>query len=135
MITAVDTNVLIDIFTDDKSFGELSAQALEESIELGQITACEVVWAETAALFPSDKSFIDAMEELGIGFIPMDPESATKAGNAWRKYRKNGGKKTRMVADFMIGAHALIHCDRFLTRDRGFYHSYFASLKVVDPSK
>lgn len=135
MTTAVDTNVLIDIFTADKTFGEQSAQALEDCIEQGRIVACETVWAETGALFPTDQQFKQATNELGLGFVPMDPESADKAGAAWRKYRKNGGKKTRMGADFLIGAHALVQCDRFLTRDRGFYRSYFSGLKVIDPSK
>jgi predicted nucleic acid-binding protein len=56
------------------------------------------------------------------------------AGNVWKDYRSQGGSRSRMVADFLIGAHAQIECDRLLTRDRGFYRKYFKGLKVIEPS-
>jgi predicted nucleic acid-binding protein len=52
---------------------------------------------------------------------------------AWRRYRGRGGRRTRIVSDFLIGAHALSAADRLLTRDRGFYRRYFAGIKVLDP--
>lgn len=134
MITAVDTNVLIDVFTADPVFSERSAEALEESIRRGRIVACEVVWAETCALFPDDRSFGRAVQELGLELLPMTEACARRAGHVWRQYRKNKGARTRMIADFMIGAHAHKQCDRLLTRDRGFYRQYFSTLKVTDPS-
>lgn len=135
MITAVDTNVLIDIFTADKTYAEKSATALEQSIQKGRVVVCEVVWAETCALFPNDRDFEHAMNELGIELSPMVESCAQRAGGVWRQYRKSGGKRTRMIADFMIGAHALSQCDRLLTRDRGFFRKYFTKLNVLDPSK
>ncbi len=134
MITAVDTNVLIDVFTADPTFAEKSAVALEESMRRGRIVACEAVWAETCALFPDDRSFVRAMQDLGVELSPMTEVAAQQAGRAWRQYRKNKGPRTRVVADFMIGAHAVTQCDRLLTRDRGFYRQYFSTLKVTDPS-
>ncbi len=134
MITAVDTNVLIDVFTADPVFAERSAAALEESIRRGRIVVCEAVWAETCALFPDDRSFVRAMQDLGVELSPMTEVSAQQAGSAWRQYRKNKGSRTRMIADFMIAAHAHSQCDCLLTRDRGFYRQYFSTLKVKDPS-
>ena len=134
MITAVDTNILLDIFGGDPEFGQPSAEALRRCIAEGAIVACEVVWAETAAFFPKESQCLKAMETLGVGFAPVLQEAAIKAGTAWRHYRENGGKRTRVAADFLIGAHAVSECDRLLTRDRGFYRSYFKGLRVLDPA-
>jgi predicted nucleic acid-binding protein len=75
-----------------------------------------------------------AMQELGIVYRPSSTESAALAGTAWRRYRDAGGPRSRLVADFLIGAHARTHADRLLTRDRGFYRRYFADLAVIDPT-
>jgi len=97
--------------------------------------ACEVVWAETAGFFPSADEAGQALAGLGAEFAPMDAGAALRAGDAWRSYRRRGGKRERVIADFLIAAHALSHADRLLTRDRGFYRTYFPKLKLVDPTK
>lgn len=135
MITAVDTSVLIDVFRNDPRFGALSADALRRCIQEGRIVACDVVFAELAALFPSPRAFREAVGALNLDFSPMEQESALLAGDMWRKYRAQGGDRQRVVADFLVAAHALRQCDRLLTRDRGFYRKYFSKLKVMDPSK
>jgi hypothetical protein len=134
MITAVDTSVLIDVFGADARFGAASAQALRECLNQGALVACDVVWSETRAAFPSDEAFQAALEPLGISFSPPTDKAATLAGAAWKRYRASGGKRERVIADFLIGAHAASQCDRLLTRDRGYYKRYFAGLTVVDPS-
>ena len=134
MITAVDTNILLDVFGADASFGRASANALQLCCAAGAVVACEIVWAETAAAFPEETLFVEAMTTLGIGFQAIDREVAIRAGAVWRSYRQRGGKRERVVADFLIGAHALSRCDRLLSRDGGFYRSYFENLEVLDPS-
>lgn len=134
MITAVDTNVLLDVFLADLKFAPVSGQCLREALKLGVVVACDTVWAETMAVFPDQLDCDNALRELGIRFSPLNKESAVKAGIIWKKYRSSGGMRTRMVADFLIGAHALTQCDRLLTRDRGFYGKYFKGLQVIDPS-
>ncbi len=134
MITAVDTNVLLDVFGADANFGQISARALRSCLAAGAVVACEVVWAETAAAFPDEGVFLHAMTALGIDFQPVERDVAIKAGAAWRLYRERSGKRGRVAADFLIAAHALARCDRLLTRDRGFYRSYFHDLQVLDPS-
>ena len=134
MITAVETSVMIDVFGADPRFGLLSANALRSCLNEGAVVACDVVWGETRAAFSSDEDFLLALRTLGVGFSAQTEQAATLAGITWKKYRAGGGKRDRVIADFMIGAHAASQCDRLLTRDRGYYKKYFSGLVVVDPS-
>lgn len=134
MITAVDTNVLVDVFRRDPSHFTASAQALRKCMEEGRLGASEVVWAELAVLFESEESLRENMAILGVEFLPMTRESATLAGRSWRRYREQGGSRERVIADFLVAAHARVQCDRLLTRDRGFYRSYFQGLRILDPT-
>ncbi len=134
MITAIDTNILIDIFGADPNYGGRSKEALRSSILQGSVIACEVVWAEVISVFPTGSMAQQALEDIGIGYSSLEADAAKKAGQLWKIYRDKGGKRTRMVADFLIGAHALHQADVLLTRDRGFYRLGIPSLKIVDPS-
>ncbi len=133
MITAVDTNVLLDVFGADPKFGERSANALRQAMHEGALTACELVWAEAGVAFDSKESFLRTMDDLGIMFSPITQETALAAGQAWGKYRLAGGRRERVAADFLIGAHAKTQCDRLLTRDKDFYKSYFKGIRMLDP--
>lgn len=134
MITAVDTNVLLDIFGADPLFGHRSAGLLKQCLAEGAVYACDVVWAETATAFSTLRQFEEAMVTLGLEFSPLMKPAALVAAQAWRRFRSKGGKRDRVVADFLIGAHAAEQCDRLLTRDRGFYRTYFDRLIIADPS-
>ncbi len=134
MITAIDTNVLIDILTADDRFAEKSAQAVRTCLNKGVIVACDVVWAETASVFPAESQFKKAMDTLPIRYSAVERDAALFAAKYWRYYRKSGGKRTRIVADFLIAAHAALQCDCLLTRDRGFYKTYFKRLSLIDPT-
>ena len=134
MITAVDSNVLLDFLTHDPEFGIASRDAMRSAAGEGHLLACDVVWAEIAGCFPSIAACRDTLQELEIEFSPIQSEAAFEAGIAWKAYRERGGPKTRVAADFLIGAHALSQADRLLTRDRGFYRSCFKRLTIVDPT-
>lgn len=134
MITAVDTSVLLDVFADSP-FGAVSREALREALGRGSLMACDVVWAEIAAHFPKTEAAEEAIRTAQIQFAPIDASVALAAGEAWRAHRGRGGRRERIVADFLIGAHASLRADRLLTRDRGFYRTYFTRLRVIDPSE
>jgi len=133
VITAVDTSVLIDVFGADPKFGDASANMLRQCLNEGAIVTCDVVWSETRAAFPSDTGFSEAMRVLGIEFSALSVAAANLAGANWKKYRAGGGRRERVIADFMIGAHAATQCDRLLTRDRGYYRKFFSGLAVLEP--
>ena len=131
MITAVDSNILIDIFLDDKHFGKRSASQLRSCLHDGAVIACGVVLVETMPLFPSGNHLLSILDALNIRPVSISIESFISAGSAWAQYRKAGGPKDRIAADFLIGSHALNEAHRLLTRDRGFYRKYFKQLDII----
>jgi predicted nucleic acid-binding protein len=134
VITAVDTNVVLDVLGDDPRFASLSTLAMQRALGEGALMACDVVWSEIGAWYQSPVDAADAMDELRIRFAALDPEVAAAAGRVWRNTRRERAGRDRIVPDFLIGTHAWMRADRFLTRDRGFYRAYFKRLKIVDPS-
>jgi predicted nucleic acid-binding protein len=134
MITAVDSNILLDILTGTEPQASASATALLEAQQEGAVVASDVVWAETAAWFESAEAHATAMSDLGVVYDAPGHRSAALGGRVWRADRSEGGTRTRLVPDFLIGAHASSQADRLLSRDRGFFRSYFTDLQVVDPS-
>lgn len=134
MKTAVDSSVLLDVLTADDAFGDRSLRALKGAYSAGSVVAGEIVWAELRAQFGDDLSFEAAMKTLGVGFHPSSSEASRLGGLLWRDHRrKSKSKRDRVVADFLVGAHALVCADSLLTRDRGFYRDYFKTLKIIEP--
>ena len=135
MTTAIDTNILFDVFLPDPVFEKSSRLAIEKHSQLGGLTIAEPVYAELAAWFPSQENLDGILEELGISVEAVSRDGAFAAGRAWKKYRQGGGSRNRIMTDFLIGGHALEHAHQLLSRDRGFYQNYFTGLKIIDPSK
>lgn len=128
----VDSNVLLDVIGADTSFGEASRACLEACAAKGVLVINPVIYAEVGA-------FIDSIEELDAllpkGLFRRDAlpwDVSYLAGQALRRYQKNGGKRDRVLADFMIGAHAAVAGMTVLSRDKG-YARYF-QLEVINPT-
>lgn len=135
MITAVDSSVLLDVLGADARFGPRSREALRGAYDSGALVACDIVWAEVRAHFADDDAFASALEALGVRYDGISAEASSLAGRLWREHRtRAAGRRHRLVADFLIGAHAAKQADSLLTRDRGFYRAAFADLDVIDPS-
>ena len=129
MITAVDTNVLLDVFVPDDRHGPRSRDWLSTAYDAGALVICDVVYAELAGSAADRSSLDSALREIGVALSPIDSSMAYEAGLRWKLYRAAGGPRVRIMTDFLIGAHALASADVFLTRDRGFFATYFPELK------
>ena len=86
---------------------------------------CDIVYAELVPAF-GDRAALDrALAEINARVSPVDTSIAYQAGRRWMQYRRAGGPRARIISDFLIGAHAVAEADTFLTRDRGFFETYF----------
>ncbi|MXZ35334.1 MAG: PIN domain-containing protein [Acidobacteria bacterium] len=129
MISAVDTSVLLDVFLGDEHHGPRSNEWLRQAYDRGAILICDPVYAELAPAFDSREALDEALRRISASISPIDTDIAYEAGRRWLRYRQAGGPRKRIVTDFLIGAHALATAETFLTRDRGFYATYFPELK------
>ena len=135
---AVDTSVLVD-FIGEGPAAAAAEEALRVALAAGPVVACEVVVSEIVAGLGHSNVVMETLEEVGVGFLPMEMRSALRAGEMQRRYRarllQGGGLQAvqRSVPDFLIGAHALLQCQGLITRDAGFFRDYFKGLKVIVP--
>jgi predicted nucleic acid-binding protein len=132
MITAVDTNVLLDVFFPDKRFAIESARLLKMAFNEGALVICDIVYAELVPQFKERNLLDETLAKINISPSSIDSDVAFLAGEKWDLYRRSGGKRERIITDFLIGAHASLKAGRFLTRDRGFYRSYFPDLFILE---
>ena len=140
MTAAVDTNVLLDLLSPDSPHFEGSFAAMRSE---GGLIVSEAVLAELASEFDDGLAASAFLESLGVRVLRTEEHALHLAGRAFAAYLSNRRPvkcpdcgatidgRQRILTDFMIGAHALVHAGRLLTRDRGYYRTYFPELVLV----
>jgi predicted nucleic acid-binding protein len=128
------TNILLDILVPNEHFYEASSDGLEEAAGEGSVVISDIVYAELCIHFEIQRECDAFLESNEIRVQSLTREAHFLASRAWRMYRQHGGKRTRVLADFLIGAHAQTQATRLLSRDRGFYRKLFPSLDLHDPT-
>ena len=134
MISAIDTNILLDILIPNEKFYDASARAIEESASSGSLVICDFVYAELCIHFATQRECDGFLRDNEIRVEPLFREAHFRASRAWRTYRQQGGQRTRILADFLIGAHAQTRATRLVSLDRSFYKKFFPSLSLIDPT-
>lgn len=134
---AIDSSVLIDLIGGDAR-ASVAEDCLRRALSQGPVVACEVVIAEVVAGLGQSATVMDALDEAGIAFSPLEYRAAARAGEMQRRYKQRRAASaatpgSRTVPDFLIGAHALLQCKGLITRDEGFFRDYFKGLKVIVP--
>ena len=132
--TLVDSNVLLDILTEDPVWLEWSATALAEAAESGPLYINPVIYSEVSIRFSSIEALEDALPHEDYRREPIPWAAAFLAGKAFLNYRRNQGTKTTALPDFFIGAHAAIAERQLLTRDISRYRTYFPTVPLLAPS-
>ncbi len=129
----VDTNVLLDLATNDATWAAWSQAQLEAAALRDDLAINAVVYAELSIGFRRIEE-VDAMiETTGLRLEPIPRPALFLAGKAFRQYRQAGGTKTGVLPDFFIGAHAAVARSPLLTRDAQRYRTYFPTVEVVAP--
>jgi hypothetical protein len=132
-MTLVDTNVLLDVLTDDPAWLDWSAEHLDRQAAQGPIIVNEVIYAELSVGFAGEDGVADALDELAVEFHRTPVPALFLAGKACLRYRRAGGTRTGVLPDFFIGAHAQVTGLPILTRDARRYRAYFPEVEVIAP--
>jgi predicted nucleic acid-binding protein len=129
----VDTNVLLDVLENDPAWVDWSLQQLRAQSQVHDLAINPVIYAELSLAFDSVKALDSAIEGMGLVMQELPRPALFLAGRAFVKYRREGGGKSNVLADFFIGAHAAVQNWGILTRDARRYRNYFPTVGLVTP--
>jgi len=132
-VALVDSNVLLDLLTDDPKWAGWSERQLETESFKAPLFINDVIYAELSVRFERIEDLDAILEEAGISIRAIPREALFLAGKAFLNYRQAGGGKTGVLPDFFIGAHAAVAGERLITRDYGRFSSYFPTVTLVTP--
>ena len=131
--TLVDSNVILDVLTEDPEWFDWSAAALGRVATSGTLLINPIIYAEVSTRFERIEDLDDALPHQYYRRVPLPWEAAFLAGQCFIRYRRKGGQRRSPMPDFYIGAHAALSGLTLLTRDAKRYRAYFPSLRIVAP--
>ncbi len=129
----VDTNVLVDVLEDDPEWADWSISQLRALSQIHRLVINPVIYSELSLTFSTVDALDRAIDDLGLTMIEIPRPALFLAGKAFVRYRRQGGRKNNVLADFFIGAHAAVAGYTVLTRDTRRYSTYFSGLILVSP--
>jgi hypothetical protein len=130
----VDTNVLVDVLENDPDWADWSVAQLRAQAQIHRMVINPVIYAELSLAFSTVEALDETLAGLQIPVIEIPKPALFLAGKAFVKYRRQGGTKTNVLADFFIGAHAAVAGLPVLTRDVRRYASYFPTVALIAPN-
>ncbi len=132
--TLIDSNVLLDVLTEDPVWLSWSLGSLAAAAESGPLIINPIIYAEVSIRFTRVEDLDDALPPQDYRRAPLPWEAAFLAGKAFIDYRRNSGTRSSTLPDFFIGAHAAVDCLALLTRDASRYRTYFPTVCLIAPS-
>jgi predicted nucleic acid-binding protein len=133
MAVLVDSDVILDIATNDSTWSSWSAEALARAADESVLVINPIVFAEVSVGFDRVEDLEDALPPELYRRDPLPYEAAFLAGKSFLAYRRRGGRRVTPLPDFYIGAHAAVAGHRLLTRDPRRYRTYFPRLELIAP--
>lgn len=132
--TLVDSNVLLDVLTDDPVWARWSADALADAVETGPLVINPVIYSEVSVRFTTIEDLEDALPSRDFRREVIPWSAAFLAGKVFGEYRSRGGARSTTLPDFFIGAHAAVASHALLTRDVARVQTYFPTVRLIAPT-
>jgi predicted nucleic acid-binding protein len=132
-MTLVDTNIIVDLTSKEAAWNEWSVERLTDAHVRGDVFINDVVFAELASRYAEQAALEKHIEQFGLVVRRIPHGALFRAGQAYAQYRRAGGERTNVLADFFIGAHAAELNVPLLTRDAKVYRTYFPTLELITP--
>lgn len=129
----VDTNVLLDLVTDDPVWADWSQQQLDLAAARDTLAINAVVYAELSIGYPSIEPLDAMIDAAGLVITAIPRPALFLAGKAFQRYRAAGGVRTGVLPDFFLGAHAMVTHAPLITRDAARYRTYFPEITLIAP--
>lgn len=129
----VDTNVLVDVLEDDPEWADWSIGQLRAQSKIHRLAINPIIYSELSLTFSTVEALDRTINDLGLAMIELPRPALFLAGKAFVRYRRQGGQKSNVLADFFIGAHAAVSRYPLLTRDTRRYSTYFAGVSLIAP--
>lgn len=129
----VDANVILDIWQADPNWHVWSRDQLRKQSTIDELAINPIIYAEISVSFATPSALDTKLDELGLVVLSIPRSAAFLAGKAFVQYRRKGGTKSNVLADFFIGAHAAVLGYSLLTRDTRRYSAYFPIVRLIAP--